>query len=54
MFVLDSCPDHEGGYEYADLYTEDGQFASQDAQFGMKVTGRDKLAALAGRMPDGS
>jgi hypothetical protein len=54
MFVLDSCPDHDGGYAYADLYTEDGQFASQDAQFGMKVTGRDNLAALAGRMPDGS
>ena len=24
MFVLDSCPDHNNGYEYADLYTEDG------------------------------
>jgi hypothetical protein len=23
MFVLDSCPDHNGGYAYADLYTED-------------------------------
>ena len=54
MYVLDSCPDHENGYAYADLYTEDGQFASQDAQFGMKVTGRDNLAALAGRMPDGT
>ncbi len=54
MFVLDSCPDHDGGYAYADLYTEDGQFVSQDVQFGMRVTGRDNLAALAGRMPDGS
>ena len=26
MFVLDSCPDHNSGYDYADLYTEDGQF----------------------------
>ena len=54
MFILDSCPDHNGGYDYADLYTEDGQFASQDVQFGMTVKGRDALAALAGRMPDGS
>ena len=54
MFVLDSCPDHNSGYDYADLYTKDGQFASQDVQFGMTVTGRDALAALAGRMPDGS
>ena len=43
MFVLDSCPDHNSGYDYADLYTEDGQFASQDVQFGMTVTGRDAL-----------
>ena len=54
MFILDSCPDHNGGYDYADLYTEDGQFASQDIQFGMRVKGRDALATLAGRMADGS
>ena len=53
MFVLDSCPDHNSGYDYADLYTEDGQFASQDIQFGMTVKGRDGLAQLAGRMADG-
>jgi hypothetical protein len=53
MFVLDSCPDHNSGYDYADLYTADGQFASQDIQFGMTVKGRDGLAELAGRMADG-
>jgi hypothetical protein len=53
MFVLDSCPDHDNGYGYADLYTEDGQFVSQDIQFGMTVTGRDALARLAGRTPEG-
>ena len=53
MFILDSCPDHNSGYDYADLYTEDGQFASQDIQFGMTVKGRDALATLAGRTADG-
>jgi SnoaL-like domain len=53
MFVLDSCPDHNSGYDYADLYTEDGQFASQDIQFGMTVKGRDALATVAGRTADG-
>lgn len=46
MFVLDSCPDHNNGYDYADLYTEDGQFGS-----GLK--GRDALARAAGRTPEG-
>jgi len=46
MFVLDSCPDHGNGYEYADLYTEDGQF-------GRTLKGRDALARAAGRTSDG-
>jgi hypothetical protein len=54
MFILDSCPDHNNGYEYADLYTEDGQFSSQDIQFGMTVKGRDALAQVAGRTSDGN
>lgn len=45
MFILDSCPDHDNGYEYADLFTEDGQF------LGLK--GREALAgALSGRTAD--
>src|SRR5262245_66033894 len=47
MFVLDSCPDHGNGYEYADLYTEDGQF-------GRATRGRDALARAAGRTSDGN
>ena len=46
MFVLDSCPDHGNGYEYADLYTPDGQF-------GRTLKGRDALARAAGRTSDG-
>ena len=46
MFVLDSCPDHGNGYEYADLYTPDGQF-------GRALKGRDALARAAGRTSDG-
>ena len=45
MFVLDSCPDHNNGYGYADLYTEDGQFGTGK--------GREALAAAAGRTPSG-
>ena len=47
MFVLDSCPDHDNGQAYAALYTEDGEFHSQDVQFGITVTGRQALARLA-------
>lgn len=46
MYVLDSCPDHNNGYEYADLYTEDGQF-------GRATKGREALARAAGRTSDG-
>ena len=45
MFVLDSCPDHNNGYDYADLYTEDGTFGNRK--------GREALAAAAGRTADG-
>ena len=45
MFILDSCPDHNNGYDYADLYTEDGQFGT--------MKGREALAAAAGRTSDG-
>jgi hypothetical protein len=45
MFVLDSCPDHANGYEYADLYTEDGQF--------LNLRGREAMAkAIAGGTAD--
>src|SRR5215813_5800894 len=47
MYTLDSCPDHNNGYDYADLYTEDGQFGG-----GLK--GRDALARAAGRTSDGN
>ena len=47
MFVLDSCPDHNNGYEYADLYTEDGVF-------GRATRGREALARAAGRTSDGN
>jgi hypothetical protein len=41
MFVLDSCPDHDNGYAYADLYVEDGRFLS--------LQGREALArAISG------
>jgi hypothetical protein len=53
MFVLDSCPDHANGQDYAALYTDDGVFHSQDVQFGMKVTGRQALAELAAGAPEG-
>ena len=46
MFILDSCPDHNNGYDYADLYTEDGQF-------GTTGKGREALAAAAGRTREG-
>src|SRR5438034_5161467 len=46
MFILDSCPDHNNGYDYADLYTEDGSFGNQK--------GREALARAAGRTSDGN
>jgi hypothetical protein len=47
MFILDAGENHDNGYGYADLYTEDGTF-------GTRPPGRDALAAAAGRQPDGS
>ena len=47
MFILDAGENHDNGYGYADLYTDDGTF-------GTRPPGREALAAAAGRMPDGS
>jgi hypothetical protein len=47
MFILDAGENHDNGYGYADLYTEDGSF-------GTRPPGRESLAAAAGRAPDGS
>src|SRR5579864_1980181 len=47
MFILDAGENHEAGYGYADLYTEDGTFGS-------RPPGREALAAAAGRTPDGA
>ena len=46
MFVLDGAENHENGYGYADLYTEDGTFGSREP-------GRESLATAAGRTPEG-
>ena len=47
MFILDSCDNHNNGYDYADLYTPDGTFTN-DAH------GREALARAAGRTSDGN
>src|SRR5689334_6808503 len=45
-YALDNCTNN--GYDYADLYTEDGWFAaSRDGRVGTKSQGRDKLASAA-------
>jgi SnoaL-like domain len=46
MFILDAGENHDNGYGYADLYTEDGTFGS-------RPPGREALAAAAGRTSDG-
>jgi hypothetical protein len=48
MFYLDNCPGSNNGYDYADLYTEDGRFGTGENR------GRDALARAAGRQADGS
>lgn len=48
MFYLDNCPGSNNGYDYADLYTEDGRFGTGTN------TGREALARAAGRQEDGS
>jgi hypothetical protein len=47
MFILDAGENHDNGYGYADLYTEDGTFGS-------RPPGREALATAAGRQPDGT
>jgi hypothetical protein len=47
MFILDAGENHDNGYGYADLFTEDGTF-------GTRPPGREALATAAGRMLDGS
>ena len=46
MFILDSCDNHNNGYDYADLYTPDGTFTNE-------AHGREALAKAAGRTSDG-
>jgi hypothetical protein len=46
MFILDSCDNHNNGYDYADLYTPDGTFTNA-------AHGREELAKAAGRTSDG-
>jgi hypothetical protein len=56
-FAIDKCTN--GGYDYADLYVDDGEFAVADdwgvapEQRRFRTTGRDGLAAAAGGGPDG-
>jgi hypothetical protein len=45
-YAIDNCTND--GYDYADLYSEDGWFGtSRDGRVGNKSQGRDKLAAAA-------
>jgi hypothetical protein len=48
-FALENCPESNNGYDYADLFTEDGRMG-----LGNNNVGREALARLAGRRPDGS
>jgi len=48
MYALDNCPDGNNGYDYADLYTEDGRFGANG------TPGREALARAAGRREDGT
>lgn len=48
-FALENCPESNNGYDYADLFTEDGRFG-----LGENNRGREALARLSGRQPDGS
>jgi hypothetical protein len=57
MFFLDSCETSSNGYDYADLFTSDGYFTSTNSSrpgSANKTQGREALARLAGRQPDGS
>jgi len=46
VFILDSCPDHHNGLEFADLFTEDGALGNSK--------GREALARAAGLTSDGN
>lgn len=57
IYAVEECSN--GGYDYADLYTEDGEFGVADAwglapaNWRFRATGRDALAVAAGGGPDG-
>src|SRR5688572_1291992 len=48
-YALENCPESNNGYDYADLFTEDGRFG-----LGENNRGREGLARTAGRRPDGN
>jgi len=49
---IDTCSNN--GYDYADLFAEDGFFAPfQNGQIGRKAQGREALARVSGGGPDG-
>ena len=49
---IDTCSNN--GYDYADLFAEDGFFAPfQNGQLGRKAQGREALAKVSGGGPDG-
>jgi hypothetical protein len=49
---IDTCSNN--GYDYADLFAEDGFFATfQNGQLGRKAQGREALARVSGGGPDG-
>lgn len=49
---IDTCSNN--GYDYADLFAEDGFFAPfRDGQLGPKAQGREALARVSGGGPDG-
>ena len=56
-FLIDACTN--GGYDFADLFTDDGEFSVADAwdpaadERRFLTTGRDALAVAAGGGPDG-
>jgi hypothetical protein len=57
MFFLDSCEVSNNGYDFADLFTPDGYFITTNSSrpgTPGRWEGREALARLAGRQPDGS
>lgn len=57
VHAVDNCTN--GGYDYADLYTADGEFGLSEAwgtppdEWRFRASGRDALAVAAGGGPDG-